>query len=100
MSVFTRVYEAELSAWLADYSLGVELVRIYGITLAANGLFFWLLSRYGIRELFVPAKPWRLGLMALALTGMMQDGEISRARALELARMVLRGNAEKLYGLK
>jgi predicted TIM-barrel fold metal-dependent hydrolase len=38
--------------------------------------------------------------LAIALTGMMNDGEITRARALELARMVLRENAVKLYGLK
>jgi predicted TIM-barrel fold metal-dependent hydrolase len=37
--------------------------------------------------------------LAIALTGMMRDGEISRARAMELARMVLRENAKKLYGL-
>jgi predicted TIM-barrel fold metal-dependent hydrolase len=37
--------------------------------------------------------------LAIALTGMMRDGEISRDRALELARMVLRENARKLYGL-
>jgi uncharacterized protein len=37
--------------------------------------------------------------LAIALTGMMRDGEISRARAVELARMVLRENARKLYGL-
>ncbi|HEV3200409.1 MAG TPA: amidohydrolase family protein [Bryobacteraceae bacterium] len=37
--------------------------------------------------------------LALALTGMMRDGEISRARASELARMVLRENARTLYGL-
>jgi hypothetical protein len=36
--------------------------------------------------------------LALALTGMMNDGEITRERALELARMVLRENAIKLYG--
>jgi predicted TIM-barrel fold metal-dependent hydrolase len=36
--------------------------------------------------------------LAIALTGMMQDGEVSRPRALEIARMVLRGNALKLYG--
>ena len=36
--------------------------------------------------------------LALALTGMMNDGEITRDRALELARMVLRENAAKLYG--
>jgi predicted TIM-barrel fold metal-dependent hydrolase len=38
--------------------------------------------------------------LALALTGMMQDGEITRAQAVQLAHMVLHGNAEKLYGLK
>ena len=38
--------------------------------------------------------------LALALTGMMNDGEISRGRASELARMVLHDNAAKLYGLK
>lgn len=38
--------------------------------------------------------------LALALTGMMKDGEVTRERAVELARMVLRENAIKLYGLK
>jgi hypothetical protein len=36
--------------------------------------------------------------LAIALTGMMNDGEITRARALEIAHMVLRGNAAALYG--
>lgn len=36
--------------------------------------------------------------LAIALTGMVEDNEISRARAHEIARMVLRGNALKLYG--
>jgi uncharacterized protein len=36
--------------------------------------------------------------LAIALTGMMQDGEISHERALELARMALHDNAAKLYG--
>jgi hypothetical protein len=35
--------------------------------------------------------------LALALTGMMNDGLISRERARELARMVLRENAIRLY---
>jgi predicted TIM-barrel fold metal-dependent hydrolase len=38
--------------------------------------------------------------LGLALTEMMRDGEITRARAVELARMVLRDNARKLYNLK
>jgi uncharacterized protein len=36
--------------------------------------------------------------LAIALTGMIEDGEISRERALELAHMVLHDNAAKLYG--
>jgi predicted TIM-barrel fold metal-dependent hydrolase len=36
--------------------------------------------------------------LAIALTGMMQDGEITRERALELAKMALHDNAAKLYG--
>ncbi|MBI3567504.1 MAG: amidohydrolase family protein [Gemmatimonadetes bacterium] len=35
-----------------------------------------------------------------ALTGMMRDGEITHARAVELAKMVLRDNARRLYRLK
>lgn len=38
--------------------------------------------------------------LALALTGMMNDGEIDRTRAMELARMVLHDNAGRLYRLK
>jgi hypothetical protein len=37
--------------------------------------------------------------LAIALTGMMNDGEITREQASHLARMVLRENAIKLYGL-
>jgi hypothetical protein len=37
--------------------------------------------------------------LAIALTAMVRDGEISKDRAFELARMVLRENARKLYGL-
>jgi len=47
----------------------------------------WVASRTGRQAL------------AIALTGMMRVGEISHSRALELARMVLRENAKKLYGL-
>jgi hypothetical protein len=37
--------------------------------------------------------------LGVALTGMLQDGEISRDRAKEIARRMLRGNAEALYHL-
>ena len=38
--------------------------------------------------------------LSLALTGMMRDHEISRERAVQLAHMLLRDNAIKLYGLQ
>jgi predicted TIM-barrel fold metal-dependent hydrolase len=38
--------------------------------------------------------------LAIALTGMMRDGEITRDRAQTLARMVLRENAAAVYGLQ
>jgi len=38
--------------------------------------------------------------LAIALTGMIQDGQITRDRALEMAHMVLHDNAAKLYGWK
>ena len=48
---------------------------------------------------WVAARAGRQAL-AIALTGMMRDGEITRARAAELARMVLRDNARALYGFQ
>jgi predicted TIM-barrel fold metal-dependent hydrolase len=47
---------------------------------------------------YVAAKTGREAL-GLALTGMLQDSEIDRARATQLARMVLRDNARRLYNL-
>ena len=38
--------------------------------------------------------------LAIALTGMMRDGEISRDRAQALAKMVLHDNAAAVYALK
>ena len=46
----------------------------------------------------IAANRGRLAL-AIALTEMIRAGEISRARASELAKMVLRDNARTLYGL-
>jgi hypothetical protein len=47
---------------------------------------------------WIAARTGRLAL-AIALSGMLRDGEISRSRASELARMVLRENAKALYRL-
>jgi uncharacterized protein len=47
----------------------------------------WISARTGRRAL------------AIALTAMMRDGDITRERAEQIARMVLRGNAATLYGI-
>ena len=46
---------------------------------------------------WIASRNARLAL-GLALTGMVQDGEINRGRAEEIARAVLRTNAVRLYG--
>ena len=38
--------------------------------------------------------------LGMALTSMLREGTVTRERAAELAAMVLRDNALKLYGLK
>ena len=49
------------------------------------------------REFLTSSKARRA--LAIALTAMLHNGEITRERALEIARLVLRENAMKLYGL-
>jgi predicted TIM-barrel fold metal-dependent hydrolase len=49
-----------------------------------------------------PESTWIAGrnarrALGIALSGMLEDGEVSRQRAGELARMVLRENAQALY---
>ena len=50
-------------------------------------------------KLYTTTKSARTAL-AMALTGMMQDGQVSRERALELATMALRTNALEFYRLE
>jgi uncharacterized protein len=81
----------------------------------ANALRLWL-NEYPDRVLFGtdafdggPDQKWEAGALlaansarralGMALTGMLRDGVISRDRAHQLARMVMRENAVALYGL-
>jgi predicted TIM-barrel fold metal-dependent hydrolase len=81
----------------------------------ANTLRMWLYE-YPDRVLFGTDafdggkdQPWEAGVylaansarraLGLALTGMLRDGVITRERAEQLARMVMRENAAALYGL-
>ena len=55
------------------------------------------LSDWEEKEFLMTSKARRA--LTIALTAMVQNGEITRERALEIARLVLRDNAMKLYGL-
>jgi predicted TIM-barrel fold metal-dependent hydrolase len=96
----------------ADFSFLANMLSTHTLT----GVFREWLSAYPERILFgsdaypdnelVGWEEWgwlgitagRKGLTA-ALTGMMADGEIGRDRAEEIARMVMRENAVRLYRL-
>jgi predicted TIM-barrel fold metal-dependent hydrolase len=54
----------------------------------------------GWEELAYAADKTGREALGIALTDMLRDGEITRDRAAELARWVLRDNARKLYGIK
>jgi hypothetical protein len=78
-----------LREWLTQYPEKV----LFGSDAAALGpdqgweLAAWIATKNGRAAL------------ALALTGMIREGEVSRARAEEIATMVMRTNAWKLYNL-
>jgi hypothetical protein len=55
------------------------------------------LSDWEEKEVLLAGKSRRA--LAIALTAMMQNNEITRERELEISRLVLRENAMKLYGL-
>lgn len=97
----------------ADFSFAVQ--ALYPAALA--GMLREWLELYPEKVLFgtdaspgPPQMSWEEGgwiaagsarkALEIALDGMIRDGEISPERANEIAVMVLRGNAIKLYGLK
>jgi hypothetical protein len=57
-----------------DYSMNHLIVRVTGLTLAAPGLYYFLLARYGLRGTFDLWKPWRAGLFLLAFIGCLTCG--------------------------
>lgn len=40
--------------------------RMFGISIAAGAVFFWMLARYGIREIFLSGKIWRPVVLAVS----------------------------------
>jgi len=95
ISAMTLLYTPRMLAdvlreWLSQYPEKV----LYGSDAAAYGPDMgWELSAW------VAGKNGRAAL-ALALTEMIRSGEVSRARAEEIATMVMRTNAGALYKLE
>jgi hypothetical protein len=54
---------------LVDYSavVGDPIMRFYGLSVACQGLFYYLLARYGIREMMGPRTFWRFILLCAAV---------------------------------
>ncbi|MEP6729598.1 MAG: amidohydrolase family protein [bacterium] len=113
------IYASHAGAMLTKPNVYLDLSvqpLIYSPTMLAGIMREWL-TQFPEKVLFgtdafanSPDQGWELAAwiatstarqaLAIALTGMMRDGEISRPRAEEIATMVMRGNAAKLYGLK
>ena len=94
MSMMTLAYTpAKLSeilrGWLTQYP---EKVMFGSDAFGLGPDMGWELSAW------ISARNGRTAL-AIALTDMIRNGEVSRTRAEEIATMVLRTNASKLYGL-
>lgn len=84
-----REMSAVLRSWLSGFPEKVMFgTDAYPLTTTVGWEEVgWLSARSGRRAL------------ALALTGMIEDHEITRGRASEIARMVMRENARRAYGL-
>lgn len=66
--LFPPVYAYEQAA--GDYlAYGSEFVRVYGLTFGSNGLYCFLLARYGLRGIFDLRKPLRLVMFVAAVAG-------------------------------
>ena len=112
------IYAAHAGAMIANSNVYLDLSMlplVYPPATLAGVLRAWL-EQYPEKVLFGtdafqggPDAGWEIAAwlgattarqaLGIALTGMMRDGEITRARAEEIATMVLRTNASTLYVL-
>jgi len=59
--------EFALEQALADYTIGRQFGRFYGLTVVGQSICGFLLVRYGVRGVFDLGSPWRLGLLVVGL---------------------------------
>jgi len=65
--LFPPLYAVEQAS--ADYDVNATMGRIFGLTLASNALYCFLLARYGLRGIFDLKRPFRLFLFIVAAIG-------------------------------
>ena len=95
---FYELFPPELVSAQAmeDQVLNTGMVRVSGVTLAAQGLFWFLLARYGVRGLLDLNKPWRLlfGVAAFAASAL---GGFRSALALMALTVLVLFAVQKLW---
>jgi len=92
--LFPPMYAYEQAS--GDYSVGLSFSRMYGLTFASNGLYCYLLARYGLRGIFDLGRPLRLVLFLAAALGCLFCGFRSFMLLFVLTLMA-QFFAEKLY---
>jgi uncharacterized protein len=100
-----HVYADFSAQTLVNYSRAVSQVLREWLEFAPDKILFGTdaypySKEMGWEESGLMASDTGRQALGLALTGMLNDGEIKRDRAIELAHLVMHDNAAKLYGLK
>ena len=65
--LFFPISDNSMDEW-GNFELNLGVTRLSGIAGTGGAIFFWLLARYGIRDLFLTGKLWRPALFILAFT--------------------------------
>jgi len=81
---------------LGDYALDRDFARVYGLTFASNGVYCYLLARYGLRGVFDVTRPHRLALLLAAAAGSLFCGFRS-FMLLFILTVITQFFAEKLF---
>lgn len=66
-SLFPPLYASEQA--LGDYSLEIQIARVFGLTAASLALLCWVLARYGVGRIFQLSRPWPAIVFFSSLVG-------------------------------
>ncbi len=59
---------------MGNYDLEVGVTRMSGMANAASGVFYWMLARYGIRDILTSGKIWRPVVLGISFVLMFLGG--------------------------